>query len=293
MTIHLRLAHMLLAAICTLAAGSLEAQVVDPSFAGRYGGSVTVVPTVNPLAGSGTMTAELDTEGNFTASIASSNGADGCTFSTNALLSRFVSGAGVLVATGYGQMIGCASAEFASLGSVDISIQTLGGVPQLSITLSPYSPNNYSVVAIEGLIPKVGAEATGAASREHSSMAGMWYSPTESGWGLSITVGGFPGQVPFIVLNTYVGSQPTWFVMTRGTWSSATVLSGDLYSASGVDYRESVFDPARVVMRKVGSLKITFSRGVSSAPTAVLNYSIAQPDGTTFEATKSIAKQLF
>lgn len=46
-----------------------------------------------------------------------------------------------------------------------------------------------------------------------------------------------------------------------------------------------------VTMSKVGSMTITFSPSSSSAPTAVLKYSIVQADGTTFEATKNIAKQ--
>ena len=52
---------------------------------------------------------------------------------------------------------------------------------------------------------------------------------------------------------------PRWFVITGGTWATATTFTAPMYETSGPATNEAAFNPARVKVTPVGSATITFT----------------------------------
>jgi len=88
---------------------------------------------------------------------------------------------------------------------------------------------------------------------------GMWYQPTESGWGISINQGAT--NELFAVWFTYdSASKPVWYAMEPGGWISAStfsVYSGPIYRYAG-PYFGGPFDPSRVVGEQAGTGSLSF-----------------------------------
>jgi hypothetical protein len=89
----------------------------------------------------------------------------------------------------------------------------------------------------------------------------MWWTPAESGWGLSVT--------QHVSTNLFAAwfvygsdGRPTWYVLPDGAWSLATfgrnTYSGQVYRTSG-PYFGGPFLPANVVVTPVGTAQLLFS----------------------------------
>jgi hypothetical protein len=134
----------------------------------------------------------------------------------------------------------------------------------------------------------------GTPAQLREAFNGLWYNPNESGWGLTMVFGSGGEEIPVVVLHVYSGTQPTWFIMPGGRWDDDWTFSGDLFATTGVDYRASSFDATRVIANKVGSLRVTLSPDNGSTPSATLDFSVRQSNGTDFQVTgKPIVKQEF
>jgi hypothetical protein len=91
----------------------------------------------------------------------------------------------------------------------------------------------------------------------------MWWTPAESGWGLSLTQHASTNL--FAAWFVY-GSDghPIWYVLPNGTWSTNLELStlntysGQVYRTSG-PYYGGPFLPANVVVTPVGTAQLKFS----------------------------------
>jgi len=69
-----------------------------------------------------------------------------------------------------------------------------------------------------------------------------WWNPQESGWGLSITQ--HPSDRLFAVWFVYSqASQPIWYTLPPGAWTTATLISGPVYKTTG-PYFGGAFDPS-------------------------------------------------
>jgi hypothetical protein len=105
---------------------------------------------------------------------------------------------------------------------------------------------------------------------------GMWFVPSESGWGLSAIE---QGDIVFATLYVYdAAGKPHWYVASALAQSGSTadgtaVNSGPLYEATGPYFGSASFDPAAVHYRQVG----TMSFQVRSPGSGVLSYTV---DGT-------------
>lgn len=108
----------------------------------------------------------------------------------------------------------------------------------------------------------------------------LWYSPSESGWGLAITQHGAPQHQMYAVWYTYDPREqdasgnykPLWIVMSGGTWTSPTSITGPVYVLNGVPF----FQPGSNRMQdQVGSFTINFA----DASHATLTYNLAPPPG--------------
>ena len=109
---------------------------------------------------------------------------------------------------------------------------------------------------------------------------GLWWNPSESGWGMAIT-----HQFGNIVLAWYVydaNGKPFWYVAPACTVSGSS-CSGTLYRTTGPAFGPPL-DPSKVKATAVGSAIVSFV----DANNAVLSYTV---DNIT--ATKTITRQLF
>jgi hypothetical protein len=109
----------------------------------------------------------------------------------------------------------------------------------------------------------------------------LWWSPTESGWGLTISQqsnGTF-----FAVWFVYgTDGKPIWYV-TPGDWIGADLVSGTVYRTTG-PYFGGAFNPANVAVTPAGTATFQFT----DFSHASFTYTV---DGVT--ATKAIERQPF
>jgi len=109
----------------------------------------------------------------------------------------------------------------------------------------------------------------------------LWWTASESGWGLSLTQ---HGSALFAAWYLYDGNgNATWLVMPGGTWTSATRITGELYTTTGQDPR-GAFDPGAVTRTRVGTATLTFS----ARDRGTLDYTVGGIAGA-----KTITRQLF
>jgi hypothetical protein len=89
-----------------------------------------------------------------------------------------------------------------------------------------------------------------------SNFQGMWWNPSESGWGLYVAQ---QGDVIFALWFTYdANGHATWFAMTAPK-VDATTYSGPIFRTTGPAYTETAFDPARVTEVVVGTGALSFN----------------------------------
>lgn len=122
-----------------------------------------------------------------------------------------------------------------------------------------------------------GAGAQAAFSPDSSD---LWWNAAESGWGMQLVE---EGDATFATLFVYdANGMPTFYTATLSLVAAPT-WSGDLYRTTGPYFGAASFDPARVALRKVGTLSFTRT----SADAAALQYSV---DGAVI--SKSVVRQL-
>jgi hypothetical protein len=129
----------------------------------------------------------------------------------------------------------------------------------------------------------------------------MWWNPSESGWGLSFTQHASTHQV-YAVWYTYDPRElesngvyrPFWIVMSGGTWTSPTTITGPVYVTSGVPFNQA---GGKTAQSQVGSFSFSFA----SANAGTFSYNIAGTAASgepgsglpAFSGTKSIVRQSF
>ena len=145
------------------------------------------------------------------------------------------------------------------------------------------------------------AFAASAQTTPATNYTDMWWNSSESGWGVSFMQHSATNQV-FAVWYTYdpreaqAGGQfkPLWIVMSGGTWTSPTTISGPVYVTNGVPFNQA---GGKTAQSQVG----TFTFSFSSASTGTFTYNIAGSGSGTdpgaglpaFSGTKSITRQSF
>jgi hypothetical protein len=114
-----------------------------------------------------------------------------------------------------------------------------------------------------------------------TNYSGLWYDPLESGWGLSIHQG--PDGGLFAMLFVYgVNSQPDWFSIQGGAWSSSTAWTGRVFRTNGPPLANPVFDPLTVVYSDAGSVALDFKQIPGREGVAQLDYAIQGVSRTRF-----------
>jgi hypothetical protein len=140
------------------------------------------------------------------------------------------------------------------------------------------APNNSPSAPIT--VP-AGTGSTGTGIVPTLNYSALWWNPSESGWGLSLTQHDARLFGAWYVYGA--DGAPQWVVMPGGTWTSPTSFTGDLYSTSGPPSNQP-FNTSLVKNTKVGTATIAFS----AVDRAVLSYSVNGVAGT-----KAIQRQEF
>ncbi len=146
----------------------------------------------------------------------------------------------------------------------------------------------------------VAALSAAAQTTPATNYTDMWWNAGESGWGVSFMQHATSNQV-FAVWYTYDPREtsngqfkPLWIVMSGGTWTSPTTITGPVYVTNGVPYNQL---GGKTAQTQVG----TFTFSFSSASTGTFAYNIAGSGTGTdpgaglpaFSGTKSITRQSF
>ncbi len=87
----------------------------------------------------------------------------------------------------------------------------------------------------------------------------LWWSPTESGWGLSIIHGPFNDVFATWMVYGQDG-KPTWYLLGSGKWSSAnttTTYEGKVFKTSGPHFGQ-LFESRKVGFEPVGTARLEF-----------------------------------
>jgi hypothetical protein len=123
--------------------------------------------------------------------------------------------------------------------------------------------------------------------RPITDYTGVWWSPQESGWGLSLhqsATGLMFGA--WFVYGT--GNLPEWYTLQGGQWTSSTHWNATLYRTTGPSFSASVFDPALVMAAPVGSAALEFKQVPGAEGLARFTYTV---NGAT--VTKTIQRMAF
>jgi hypothetical protein len=169
-------------------------------------------------------------------------------------------------------IVGSATIDFCPLGvpagTIVFNYNVDGVVGSKQLTRLPFGND----------VPRRGGTAnTGA-----SDFTDLWWNPSESGWGVSVTQHG--NNIFFRIFVYDTDGRPLLFVVPGVTFNSATSFTGALQLTTGPWFGSNPFDPNQVVRTTAGSATLTFS----DADNGVLSYTV---NGVT--KTKSITRMAF
>lgn len=109
---------------------------------------------------------------------------------------------------------------------------------------------------------------------------GLWWNPSESGWGLNTT---HQGEILFATLFTYApDGRPMWLVASRLDATSETRFTGVLYRTTGPPFHRLPWSDIGVT--EVGTMTLSYF----GADDALLTYTV---DGVTVQ--KAVERQAF
>lgn len=109
----------------------------------------------------------------------------------------------------------------------------------------------------------VGPGAVGA------NYAGLWWRPTESGWGVNLTQ---QGGILFATWFTYdTDGSGIWLVMSEGRATGPGTYSGTLYRTTGPPFSANPWDPALVTRTAVGAATFSFADANNGTFSYVVN----------------------
>jgi len=114
--------------------------------------------------------------------------------------------------------------------------------------------------------------------------SGIWGSPAEPGWGLSLHQGAFSTVFGAMLVFDRV-NQPQWYTLQAGRWTTATRWTGSLVRSEGSPWSSAVYAPDTTRYEVVGSATLEFRMAPGQEDKATLSYSI---DGQS--VTKSIVR---
>lgn len=120
-----------------------------------------------------------------------------------------------------------------------------------------------------------------ATSPPAADVSDLWWNANESGWGIALT---HQGAIVFATIYTYdAAGAPVWYVASNCA-VAANACSGDLFHVTGGASPTGTWNPASVIIAKVGTLTVTFGEGGVASLGIVLDAA---------SGTKQITRQPF
>ena len=126
--------------------------------------------------------------------------------------------------------------------------------------------------------------AAGGSASASGNYQDLWWRPggAEAGWGINIT---HQGDILFVTWFTYdANGKGMWLVGSHVAKTAGGSYSGALYRTTGPAYSAATFDPARVSVSAVGTIRFDFTDGANGSFSAKV-------DGATI--TKPITREVF
>jgi hypothetical protein len=110
--------------------------------------------------------------------------------------------------------------------------------------------------------------------RPLDNYSGLWWNPSEAGWGLSLHQG--VAHTLFGAWFVYGASgQPEWYTVQEGRWSSSTRWSGNVYRTTGPFLAGTDFDPRLVLTQAAGTATLDFTQQAGMEDRARFSYALA------------------
>jgi hypothetical protein len=106
-----------------------------------------------------------------------------------------------------------------------------------------------------------------------ADFSGVWFTPGEGGWGLSLLQGALHGLVGSLYVFDAQG-EPTWFTVNTGHWTGPTQWQGFLWRTDGPDGSLITFEPLAVHHRVAGTITLDFAMTPGTEDIAALEYTI-------------------
>ena len=156
----------------------------------------------------------------------------------------------------------------------------LGSFPEGSYHVELYSGPFFSgerhSFDVRGLVePAVFPPPT----RPLTDYTGLWYTPGESGWGISLTQSATHGL--FGTWYVYdAANRPEWYTFQEGRWTSFTTWMATAYRTSGSFLGAATFDPRLVSYTPVGTVSFDFAIRPGLETKAQFSYNVNGLSGT-------------
>ena len=116
-------------------------------------------------------------------------------------------------------------------------------------------------------------------TRPLTTYTGLWYTPSESGWGISLTQS--PTYGLFGTWYVYdAANRPEWYTLQEGRWTSFTTWTATVYRTSGPFLAAPAFDPRFVMIAPVGTATFDFAIRPGLESRAQFTYTVNGVTGT-------------
>lgn len=168
-------------------------------------------------------------------------------------------------------------------GPIEIADVRLGTLAVGSYRVEVYGGSDDSAQPVETLAFEVRQRPEIAIfpppPRPITDYSGLWWTPSESGWGLSLHQAATDAM--FGALFVYASDREAeWFTLQGGRWESSTRWTATVYRTTGPFYASALFDPRLVLLDAVGSATLDFRQVPGDEGRARFTYDV---DGVTVD----------
>ena len=174
-------------------------------------------------------------------------------------------------------------------GNPEIVDVRLGSFPAGDYRVEVYGTSDSNAAPLETLSFRVTdiPVPSPPTQRPLAGYTGLWWSPQESGWGLSLHQSAQDGMFGGWFVYGSTGA-PEWFTLQGGHWIDSTTWRGNLYRTTGPSFAGSAYDPRLVLVQAAGTATLDFRQRAGEEGRARFTYTV---NGAT--VTKSIERMAF
>jgi hypothetical protein len=155
-----------------------------------------------------------------------------------------------------GALYGATGSSFRQYDATRLNVQPTG-TAKLTFAGTGAATIDYTIGTESGRKSIVRQPIGSTAQPVQGPHAGLWWGGiAQNGWGITIA---HQDNRLFAVWYTYDASgNPTWYVMSGGSWLDESDYSGTLYRATGSSFLGGTYDPSKLSVTPVGRIGFTF-----------------------------------